>query len=138
MPRNAPLGQDGQKLCNFMAKMIQGNLSKEVTLQYLELLDRYEKAERGPSDIQSEPETSTGSNKLTAFQVRGLRSQIVTYHEQPKESPHILRVLRRLDQKALSDDMILDAGVQFALHLLLDHPRDDVKNAALDLMDKWS
>ena len=137
MPRDAPLGPDGQKLCDFMAKMIQGNLSKAAILRYLELLDRYEKADCGSSDIQPEPEASTSSDELTAFQVRGLRSEIVTYHEQPKESSRILRVLRRLNQKALSDDMILDTGVQFALHPLLDHPRDDVKDAALDLLDKW-
>ena len=137
MSSDTPLGPDGQKLFALMGKMIKGCLGNVAILQYFQLLKRYEQAECGISDTQPEPDSSADSDELTAFQVRGLRDQIVTYHKQPKESSRILRVLRRLDQKELSDDMLLDTGVQFALHLVLVHPRADVKEAAMNLLDKW-
>ncbi|KAF2999820.1 hypothetical protein E8E13_006803 [Curvularia kusanoi] len=68
------------------------------------------------SAIQEEMQDLDGINQLTAFQVRGFRRDLMMYRKQPKESNRILRTLRRLKSKHITENVLFDTAIEGAVY----------------------
>jgi len=83
--------------------------------------------------------TSTADNPETSSltQLRGFRHELMTYYNQPSQASRILRVVRRLQAKSFSIELLSDTAIPLAACLLLDNPRVDVRDTGMELVSKW-
>ncbi|KAF1357366.1 hypothetical protein EJ07DRAFT_157671 [Lizonia empirigonia] len=105
--------------------------------EYLERVTEDEEVEAGLRYAQQDTATVKKSDHLTVFQVRGFIREILTHRNRPREAARILRVLRRLKTRWISETVLFDTGIELAVALLRDHPSGDVQSMARAVLVEW-
>ncbi|KAF2997048.1 TRAPP subunit trs31 [Curvularia kusanoi] len=125
-----PLGGLPSSLAGMLSKRARPDV--KMMEEYLDYVIAHE-----DSTTQEEMQGLGGINQLTAFQVRGFRRDLMMYRKQPKESNRILRILRRLKSKHITENVLYDTAIEGALYLLYHHDNVQVRDAAMSLTNQW-